>query len=252
MTGHLRARLLEGPALIGTFLGIPAPQVIELLAIAGFEAVVIDCEHGPFAEHAVRPYVLAAKAHGMASIVRVRTDDPSLIGSALDQGADAVLVPQIASAEAAARAVDAARFGPLGHRGANPWVPAAGYVGDRTWASRANDAAAVLLMVEGAAGIAALPEILRTPGLDGVMVGPVDLSHALGLPDQLEHPEVLAAATRVIEEVDAARLASAIFAPTPELGRRWLGLGVRLLLYSVDTGLAHAGFADALRRLRED
>lgn len=247
---QLRSRLGEDRPLIGTFIAIPASESVEIAAAAGFDAVVIDCEHGPFAEHAVGPMVLAARARGIHPIVRVRTDDPSLIGSALDQGADGVLIPRIDSADAAARAIDAARFAPHGHRGANPYIRAAGFAGDQTWVSRADDDTAVILMVEGPGGIAALPEILRMPGLDGVMVGPVDLSHALGRPGQIEHPDVIAAATKVIADTRAAGLAPAIFAPTPELGRRWLALGVTLLLYSVDTTLAHHGFRAALDALR--
>ncbi len=249
---NLRARLKDGAPLVGTFLGVPAPEMVEVLALAGFDAVVIDCEHGPFSEHAIAPMILAARSHGVHALVRVRTDDPSLIGVALDQGADGVLVPQIDSAAAAARAIDAARFAPTGRRGVNPYVRAAGFTGDRTWASRADGSSAVLLMVEGPAGIAALPEILELPGLDGVMVGPVDLSHALGRPGQLEHPDVVSAATRIIADTASAGLSSAIFAPTVELGRRWLDLGVTLLLYSVDTALVHEGCTTALRALRPD
>ena len=72
--------------------------------------------------------------------------------------------------------VEAARFKPLGHRGVNPYTRAAGYSAKPDWFARANDEVAVLLMVEGSAGVAALPEVLETPGIDGIFVGPYDLS----------------------------------------------------------------------------
>lgn len=246
---NLRTRLRTGNPMISTFLGIPATEIVEIIAGAGLDAVVIDCEHGPFSEHAIAPFVLACRAHGIFSIVRVRTDDPTLIGAALDQGADGVLVPQIDSADAAARAVDAARFHPVGHRGVNPYVRAAGFAGDQKWASRADESTAVFLMVEGPEGIAALPEILAVPGLDGVMVGPVDLSHALGHPGELDHPDVVSATAQILADTAAAGLSSAIFSPTPEKARRWLDAGVTLMMYSVDSGVVRAAYVDALASL---
>lgn len=246
---NLRERLTETAPLVGTFLGLPAPQVVEIAASAGLDVVVIDCEHGPFAEHEVAPLGAAGSAGGIATVVRVRSNDPSLIAVALDQGADGVLVPQISSVDGARRAIEAARFAPRGSRGLNPYVRAAGYGSDRDWLSHANESVAVLLMVEGPEGIAALPGILALPGLDGIMVGPVDLSQALGVPGQTEHPDVVSAATRIISETSAAGLSTAVFASNPESGRRWLDLGVTMLLYSVDAGILHDGFTSALTAL---
>lgn len=238
----LRQRLRQGPAVIGSFVVINAPESVELLAQAGYELVVIDCEHGPFAEHAVGPMVLTARAAGVYCLVRVRTADPSLIGPALDAGADGVLVPQIDSAASAAAVTRAARYGPAGNRGVHPYVRAASFAATPEWYAAANERAAVLVMVEGQAGLAALPEILTVPELDGVMVGPYDLSQAIGRPGQVDHPEVLATASRIIGDTAEAGLATAIYAPTAADARRWRDAGARLILLGVDTSMALAGF----------
>lgn len=242
----LPARLRSGSPLVATFSMIDAPEIPDLLARAGFDALVIDLEHGPLGPASLNRLVPIARGAGIAPIVRVRTNEPSLIGAALDVGAAGVLVPQIDSAAAARRAVDAARFAPLGHRGVNPYVRSAGY-GTRgaEYYANANAEAALLVMIEGAAGVAALPAILDTPGIDGIFIGPYDLSQALGVPGQVGHPSVVAKAEEIVGVAAARGVATAVFAPTAEAARRWLALGVRLVALGFDTALALDGFRAA-------
>jgi 4-hydroxy-2-oxoheptanedioate aldolase len=250
MPVSLRERLADGPALVATFSIINAPEVVELLALAGFDAVILDTEHGPYGVESLGPLILAARASGAYAIVRVRTNEPSLIGAALDAGAHGVLVPQVGSLGEARAAVAAARFAPSGSRGANPYVRAARYSAGPEWFAQANDEVAVLVMVEGVAGIDALPEIVGVEGLDGVFVGPVDLSHALGVPGQTDHPSVVEKVASIISAAGAAGLSTAVFAPAAEAARRWLDQGVGLVAYGVDTGLALAGYRAARAALR--
>src|SRR3954453_14567657 len=195
----LRQRLREGPPLIGTFSIVAAPELIELAGLAGFDVVVLDMEHGAYEIGNLGPHILAARAHGVAPVVRVRWSEPALIGAALDAGAAGVLVPHVQSAHDAAAVVKAARFPPAGGRGALPWVRAAGYEASDDWHARANDDVAVIAMVEGKEGVAAVDEILATPGLDAVFLGPVDLAASLGLAGRLDPPQVVAAVRSVVE-----------------------------------------------------
>src|SRR3954471_18506363 len=184
----LRRRLRQGPPLIGTFSIIAAPELIELAGLAGFDVVVLDMEHGAYEISNLGPHILAARAHGVAPVVRVRWSEPALIGAALDSGAAGVLVPHVQSARDAAAVVEAARFPPQGRRGAHPWVRAAGYAATHNWRTHANDDVAGIAMVEGKEGVAAVDEILATPGLDAVFLGPVDLAASLGLVGRAGHP----------------------------------------------------------------
>ena len=180
LTGF-RARLREPRPIIATFSILGSPVIVELIGRADFEAVVLDLEHGPLGPESMSAMIPAARSASLTPLVRVRTNEASLIGQALDAGAAGVLVPQIASAREAEAAVTAARFAPDGTRGANPFVRAAHYTAGPEYYSAANRDAAVLVMVEGTAGLDALPEILEVPGLDGVFIGPFDLSQSLGV-----------------------------------------------------------------------
>jgi len=218
--------------------------VVELIALAGFDGVILDIEHGAHQSEALGPLILAARARGVYPLVRVRSSEPTGIAAALDAGAAGIIVPQIGSAAEAERAVRAARFAPDGNRGANPFVRAADYSGRPEWFAEANREIAVLLMIEGEGGAAALEQILETPTLDGIFLGPMDLSHALGVPGDMAHPEVVATIERVVDACRAKAMTTGIFAGTTEAARRWIGRGVSLVGVGVDT-------AHLLRALRQ-
>lgn len=246
----LRARLRSGAPLLAPFSIIPSIEVVELVALAGFDGIILDLEHGAHGSEALGPLILAALARSIYPLVRVRSSEPTEIGAALDAGAAGVIVPQIGSVEEAERAVRAARFAPDGNRGANSFVRGADYSGRTEWFAEANRDVAVLLMVEGAGGVAALPDILKLPTLDGVFLGPLDLSHALGVPGEMGHPTVVTAIEGVIDACKAAGVTTGIFAGTSEAARRWIGRGVTLVGTGVDTALILKGLKAVVSELR--
>lgn len=246
----LRPRLKSGAPLLAPFSTIPSVEVVELVGLAGFDGIILDLEHGAHGSEALGPLILAALARGIYPLVRVRSSEPTEIAAALDAGAAGVIVPQIGSVAEAERAVKAARFAPEGNRGANSFVRGAAYSGRTEWFAEANRDVAVLLMVEGAGGVAALPEILKLPTLDGIFLGPLDLSHALGVPGEMGHPRVVETIEGVIEACRVAGVTTGIFAGTSEAARRWIGRGVTLVGTGVDTALILKGLKAAVSELR--
>ncbi|MGF6649403.1 HpcH/HpaI aldolase family protein [Paraburkholderia sp. GAS82] len=238
---NLRVRLRKREPFLALFSIIPAVELVEIAAQSGFDGIILDTEHGSFGTETLPALILAARAYGIFPIVRVRCNDASLIGAALDAGAAGVLVPQIGSMQEATQAVRAARFAPQGSRGANPWVRAGGYGCSPRWFETANDETAVLLMIEGAGGLAALDSIMGIADLDGIFLGPVDLSHALGVPGQINHETVRAAITTTINHALEASVAPGVFSPTATVAKTWLDCGARFVAIGVDT--AHIGFA---------
>jgi 2-keto-3-deoxy-L-rhamnonate aldolase RhmA len=236
--------------MVGTFSIIPSVEVIELMGLARFDFVIIDMEHGPFTLSQVRAAIAAARAYDIRSIVRVPDGGPSMIGAVLDAGADGVLIPQVDSADVARAAVAAARFAPDGERGAHPWVSAAGYGTVPDWFAVANRETAVMVMIEGTAGIDAISEIMSVPGLDAIFLGPMDLSHSMGLPGEIDHPRVREAMEAVTHKAVAHGLATAVFAPDPGRARTWWPLGIQLVACSVDTQLARTAFAETMAAAR--
>ena len=152
----------------------------EVMARQGFDALVVDMQHGLTDMNDVWPMLQAISQTDTVPVVRVPWNDPATIMKALDLGAYAIIVPLINNAEEAARAVAACRYPPVGMRSSGP-VRAVHY-GGPDYVAKANDEIVVMAMIETKEGIANLDAICATPGLDAVYIGPADLSFALGLP----------------------------------------------------------------------
>jgi len=238
LTFHsLRHKLRDSRPLTGVFCELPCPEAVEIIGLAGWDFVVIDCEHAPITAAQLPGMVRAAAAAGIPAIVRVASSDPPAIQHALDSGAAGVQVPQIASVDAAKAAIAASRFHPLGQRGFNPFVRAAEFSLSTTaeFFSRANDEVSLILQIESAAGIEAVDGILALPGIDVLFIGPYDLSQSLGIPGETSHPQVFAAAERIARSAEARGVALGVFTNSEQDVRRWLDIGVRYLCLSVDT-----------------
>ena len=245
MNRCIRERLVSGPPIIATFNLIDSTDVVEAALVAGFDTVIVDLEHGAATVDTLTRRILAGAAHGADVIVRVPRLDANTIGVVLDAGAAAVLVPHVESAQDAHAAVDAAFFGPIGHRGANPFVRAADFHGDIGWFAAENDRVTVMAMIEGASAIADIASILSVEHLGAAFLGPFDLSHALGVPGQVDHPTVVEAMEGIIAACALAGVASAVFAPSAEMANHWLNLGVSLVALGVDSRWVRAGLAAA-------
>lgn len=246
----LRAALADPDRrLVATFVLVPRIEVVESLAYAGFDALVLDLEHAPIAPGDLPALVAAGHGAGAYVLARLGDRSPSTVGQVLDTGVDGVVVPHVGSAAEARTVVAAGRYPPDGERSLNPYVRAAAYQGGESFTNDANAAVAVLVMVEGRDGIEALDEIAAVPGVDAVFVGPVDLSAALGRVGQPEHPEVVATVEKLLGHLADMDVASAIYCPTPAAAHHWQRHGVRLLVLSADVAMAFSGYRHYLRDL---
>lgn len=178
MTIHLR-EVLASPAL-GTFAKIGHPDVIEVLAIAGLDFVIIDMEHAALGPAEVHALVGAALGHGLPPLVRVPDHDAVTIARVLDSGAQGVLVPHVSTAEQAERLLEAARLPPTGKRGYGPTVRAGRYGSDPDAYRRSAELAVVIPQIEDPDGVENSAAIAAT-GVGHLFVGMADLAVTAGL-----------------------------------------------------------------------
>lgn len=185
----------ERTTAFGVFIGVPSTQMVEMAGYAGFDAVVIDNEHGLLSEENVEHMVIASELTGITPLVRVVSSEPSYILKAMDRGAHGVHVPQIDSKEEAERVVEAVKYPPAGKRGAAFSMRAARYgtVPVHEYLEHANRESLICIHIESEKAMGNLQEILRVPGIDMVYIGPTDLSVSLGCGGRIDHPEVLKA-----------------------------------------------------------
>ncbi|KAA9089322.1 HpcH/HpaI aldolase family protein [Microbacterium radiodurans] len=239
----LRSRARAGEHLVGALLRMPGEELVEMIAVAGFDFVLIDCEHGPADVLALRQHIAVAAAHAVPVVVRVGEGDHGMLLRALDQGAEGILAPHLDDAAATAAVVAASHYPPVGTRGFATYSRAGRFGETDAAAHRAwyLENTLVLGMIESPVGVAAAAAIVGTPGLDGVMIGPSDLA-ATSTPDDLP---LHVASARVNAAVAAAGKLRMDIVGTPEAAAAAFADGAQLVVYN----LAHSLMAH-LRLLR--
>lgn len=192
MNGSFKRKMLSGRAATGCWLALYSATATEVLAFAGFDCVVIDCEHGPGSALDIPPLLHALRGCATEAVVRVPSLDEAAIKRALDLGVAGVMVPNVRSAKEAAEAAALCRYPPEGRRGlAHGIVRAADYGLSRDgFLERANAEVVTICQIESQAALDSIDEIVATKGVDMVFVGPNDLSADLGFPGEMGHPEV--------------------------------------------------------------
>ena len=185
-----KEKLAAGKPISVVAPGYTSAGLVELLGRQGFDAIFIDCEHGPAGWDEVENMVRAAELTNVTPIVRVQSNDASTITRALDRGAGGVQVPHINTRAEAEAAVRSAKFAPLGHRGYSGGRSAFGVAGNFT--VHANAETMVIAMLEEAEALKNLDDILKVDQIDAFFIAPGDLSQSMGFPGQLNHPRGMA------------------------------------------------------------
>jgi 4-hydroxy-2-oxoheptanedioate aldolase len=249
-TDPVRARWAAEETAFAAWLMLESAAAAGIVANAGFDAVVVDLQHGHATLHEVPQILAAIDATSALPFVRVSWNDPAELMRALDLGARGVICPMIGSRAEAEAFVTACRYPPLGTRSYGPIHGAFGEGFDQ--ATAANDAILLFAMIETADGLAGLDEIAATPGLNGLFVGPADLSLAIGLDTfaDLTNPALLEALDKVVEAAGRHGIAPGIFAPSPARAVEMAARGFHLVASAVDSDLLSEAATDALRDTR--
>lgn len=230
--------LAEPGTRIGLWLGLADPYAAELCATTGFDWLLIDGEHGPNDLRSMLGALQAVAPYPAHPVLRIPHGDPVLIKQVLEIGATTLLVPMVESAAQARELVRATRYPPHGVRGvgsglarSSRWSAYPGYL------QEANDSVCLLVQVETAAALAQLEDIAAVDGVDGVFIGPADLSASMGHLGNPGHPDVQQAIDGAIGRILAAGKAPGILAVDETLARHYIGLGARFVAVGVDATL---------------
>jgi 4-hydroxy-2-oxoheptanedioate aldolase len=229
-------------AQIGLWLGLADPYAAELCATAGFDWLLIDGEHGPNDLRSMLGALQAVAPYPSHPVLRIPQGDTTLIKQVLEIGATTLLVPMVETAEQARALVAATRYPPRGVRGvgsglarSSRWSALPGYL------QEADDSVCLLVQVETASALAQLDEIAAVEGVDGVFIGPADLSASMGHLGNPDHPDVRAAIDGAMARILAAGKAPGILAVDETLARHYIALGARFVAVGVEaTMLARA------------
>lgn len=244
----LRARTLAGETLFGTFLNLGSIQAAEMCAHAGLDWVLVDLEHGSGTEADLLPQLSAIASAGVTALVRVEEGTRLRIGRALDLGADGVMVPQVGSVTAARDIASWLRFPPSGKRGVALFTRGLRYgIGGHDSVDTRNDEIVGIVQVESRELVAAASDMAAVDGIDVLFVGPADLSHALGIRGQLDHPDFDAALRTVADAARANGKAAGIMLWKPEEATRYAALGYTFFSLSTDGAMLNAAVKASLQ-----
>lgn len=256
-TNDVRRALESGDPVVGAGASTFAPEMIETYGAIGLDFVWLDFEHdgpSPYDARLLNDLSRAAEAGGIELLTRLPSEDPHLVRRVLDAGVRNVLIPRVTSADQVRAAAEATRFrydGAPGERGASQsrvtqWgTDTEGYVEE-------EDAEVALgVMIEDAAAVDAIDEILDVPALSFVFVGPADLSTSLGHPGEKSHPEVREAVERVERAVADSDVALAGIANDPETAAAKRERGYDLLRVGADLEVVHGALGDRVGSIRD-
>lgn len=252
-TNKLKQHWAEGRAAINGWLSIGNPFTAEIMAAQGYDAVTIDAQHGALDYNAVLPMLQAMRASGVTPMVRVPWREPGAIMKALDAGAQGIICPMVNSAEEAAEFVSYMRYPPHGQRSFGPTRATFAYGG---YSVAANDQLLALAMIETRRGMDNLDAIAATPGIDGIYVGPADLTldtQQGRLPPGFdrEEPEMIELLTQIKNVCKANGIRACLHCGTPEYAARAVGWGFDMTTVGGDTRLLSAAAAASVARWRD-
>lgn len=240
---------------IGTFFELGGSSLMECLARTGLDYVVIDTEHSYFSEESTADYIRAAENGGLVPYVRIGDIRRPYVLRMLDIGARGLIIPNIKSADEVRELVSYAKFAPIGRRGYCP-TRTSGWGMDE-WASDAvsymeecNKRCKVIPQCETKEALDQIEEIASIEGVDGIFVGPCDLSIALGIPLQFDSPVLIQAIERILESCRKNGKEAYIFAGTPEDSRKWLKKGFDSVTYSLDAAILANAFKERIKACR--
>jgi 4-hydroxy-2-oxoheptanedioate aldolase len=247
---RLRQIWRDGGAAVNGWLQLPHGFAAEVMAAQGWDSLTIDMQHGPVGYDVALTMLQAMSASDVTPLARVPWNEPGIIMKMLDGGCYGIICPMVNSTEEAQRFVGACRYPPKGYRSFGP-TRVSFYAG-ADYPQHANDTVIALAMIETAQAIENLDAILDTPGLDGVYIGPADLSQSLGYQERVDpkHPDLVAVLDKVHEGCRRRGLITGIHVASVEYARGVIDKGFQFVTLLSDGRLLAVAAKDGVDRIK--
>jgi 4-hydroxy-2-oxoheptanedioate aldolase len=224
--------------LFGLWQGIPDTTVAEIGAGAGFDWLLIDAEHGPFDLSSIMAHLQAVEPYPVSAIVRPVEGSTALVKQLLDIGAQTLLIPMVDTAGQAEQIVRAAKYPPQGARGVGTSMArAANWNRTPTYLTDANEQICIIVQIETLLGLKNIEAIANVNGVDGVFIGPSDLSAAMGKVGDPENSEVIAAIKVGLKAIQLAGKSAGVLTVSAELVKTYQDAGAKFIGVGVDAAL---------------
>lgn len=244
MRNSLKEKIREGKAALGLWLTIPSPDVSEALSTLDYDWFLFDLEHSALDEQSAQILMQGMRGDSITPLVRVAWNDPVMIKKALDIGAHGVLVPMVNTKEDAERAVSACVYPPVGKRGCGPKRP---WIYDPDYLDTADEEILVIVQIETEEAVANIDAILSVEGIDGVFVGPFDLSISMGFKGKKDDERFQDAIETVRAAAERHGVASGMWEGAGKSVRERIEEGWQIIALGLDLYLLVAGAKNVLQ-----
>ncbi|HEY4060616.1 MAG TPA: aldolase/citrate lyase family protein [Puia sp.] len=249
---NIKRRLQQGETLNGCWLNLGSSLTAEMVGMAGFDWVLIDLEHGAGVEKDVLHQLQALEHTPAAALVRVESADRQRIHRILDMGAEGIMCPRINNAAEAAAVASGLHYPPEGSRGIAKMIRATGFGKDFPgYYKEAKENILGIVQVETAEVLHHLDEIASLPGIDVLFIGPSDLSMALGIFGQLDHPLYKEALKATVNAAQKAGKSAGILIRSPDEYKLYHEMGIRLIACGADGSFVAQGARDLAAKLKD-
>lgn len=244
----LREIANKGEKSLGTFVELGGANVVEALGQTGLDFIIVDNEHGPFDVESSLECIRAAESSGLVPLCRVREIARPAILKLLDQGAAGLIVPYIETVEQVQKLIEFGKYAPVGKRGysgsrKDRWC--FGKPGElpldqqmKYW----NEETLLIPQCETVGCLEHIEEITALEGVDGIFVGPFDLSISMGMPGDFQNPKMIAAFERIIKACKAAGKLSIIFTAREDWIQDYYKMGFDMVTFGMDASVMVNGF----------
>jgi len=232
----LKTKLKNNQLTIGSWIMMGHPMSVEVMALAGFEWLVVDIEHTSIDLEMLQTLITTIQANKMKALVRVSKNEEVVIKRVLDMGADGIVVPMVSSKADAIQAVSYAKYPPVGKRGVGLYRATKYGVNFEAYKKWVDEELVIIAQIEHIDAVNNIDEILQVEGIDGTIIGPYDLSGSMGYPGEFEREDVKDAVASVLAKCKEYNMPSGfhVVDTNPKSLQEKINQGCTFLAYGID------------------
>lgn len=249
----LKQKLKNNELTIGSWIMIGNPMSVEVMALAGFEWLVVDIEHTSINLETAQSLITTIQGNGLKALVRVSKNEEVIIKRILDMGADGIIVPMVCSKKDAIQAVEYAKYPPFGKRGVGLYRAQKYGTTFEEYKKWVNDELVIIAQIEHIDAVNNIDEILQVEGINGTIIGPYDLSGSMGCPGDFEREDVQAAVQKVLDKCKEHNIPSGfhVVDTDPEKLILKIDQGCTFLAYGIDYFFMRDAAMSGMDKLQE-
>lgn len=249
----LKKKLKNNDITIGSWITIGHTSVVDVLASAGFEWLVVDMEHTSIDLSTAHNLIATIQANGMKALVRVSKNEEVIIKRILDMGADGIVVPMVKSKADALEAIDYAKYPPVGKRGVGLFRAQKYGLGFDEYKKWVNEELVIIAQIEHYEAVENIKDIITTDGIDGVIIGPYDLSGSMGYPGEYDRTDVKDSISKVLKVCKEHNVPSGfhVIESDPKKLKERIEQGCTFLAYSLDFFFLGDSAREGMKKIKE-